>query len=119
MLDGLDAARAAAFAAGDPGALTAVYAPGAALDTDRAVLQGLADAGRTAQGVRHALRSVEQLAFDGRTARLRLSDVLAPYEVLESGGAVVERRPRRGEAAYEVVVVRTPRGFRLREVRAL
>ncbi len=120
VLDRLDAARAAAFAAGDPGALTGTYAPGSpALAGDTAVLRELAAQGRTARGVRHRLRSVRQTAFDGTTARLRVRDVLEPYEVLGPDGAVVEERPARAEADFEVVVVRTGAGFRLREVRAL
>ncbi|MCW2606563.1 MAG: hypothetical protein JWO60_1256, partial [Frankiales bacterium] len=95
-------------------------APGSpALVADTGLLAQLTGAGRTARGVRHQLRSVQQVSFDGTTARLRLRDVLPGYQVLDAAGTVVESRPPRAEAAYEVVVVRTPAGFRLREVRAL
>lgn len=120
VLDGLDAARAAAFAEGDPARLAQTDAPGSpALAADAALLAQLTAAGRTARGVRHELRAVQQVSFDGTTARLRIRDVLPGYQVLDGSGAVVEQRPARGEAGYEVVVVRTPAGFRLREVRAL
>ncbi len=119
VLDDLDAARAQAFEAGDVPALAKTYAAGSpALTADTAVLQQLVAAGRTARGVRHTVRSVEQASFDGTTARLQVRDVLAAYEVLDRSGAVLEQRPARGEAAYDVVVVRTPQGFRLREVTA-
>ena len=104
--------------AGDPAALAATYAPGSP-----ALVAGQGGAPRRSPP-RAARRgacatpceSVAQVAFDGTTARLRLRDVLAPYEVLAADGAVLARRPARGEAAYDVVVVRTAAGFRLAEV---
>ncbi|MCU1691519.1 MAG: serine/threonine protein kinase, partial [Frankiales bacterium] len=120
VLDDLDAARAEAFASGDVASLSRTYAAGSpALAADAAVLRQLVAAGRTARGVRHTVRSVQQVAFDGTTARLRIRDVLAAYQVLDRDGSVLEQRPARGEAPYAVVVVRTAQGFRLREVSAL
>jgi hypothetical protein len=117
LLDGLDAARAEAFAAADPGLLDAVYVQGAAgLDADRALVEQLAAQGQTADGVRHEVREVEQLELDGDRARLRLVDVLAAYEVRDAAGEVVSRTPSRGEAAYVVELARTADGWRLVQV---
>lgn len=117
LLDRLDAVRAAAFARADPEALTAVYArdsPG--LLADRRLVQRLAAAGETAHGVRHAVRAVDVLDVGADRARLRVVDVLAPYELRDAAGAVVRRAPGRGAASYVVELVRTPAGWRLVEV---
>ncbi|MCW2778628.1 MAG: hypothetical protein JWN17_2353, partial [Frankiales bacterium] len=101
----------------DPAALAAACAPGSpALRVDAVALQALARQGWTARGLRHGVRSVRQVAFDGTTARLLVRDVLAPYEVLDARGAVLDRRPARPERAFEVVLVRTGAGYRLQQV---
>ncbi len=118
VLDGLDRAREAAYRAGDPAALGAVYAPASpGLVADTALLARLAGDGRSALGVRHEVRAVEQLAFDGTTARLRVRDLLGPHQLLGPDGTVVEQRPAAGERSSTVVVTRTPDGWRLAEVR--
>lgn len=117
VLDGLDAVRAEAFASADPARLDDVYAPGApGLAADRALVEQLAAAGHTASGVRHEVREVEELEVGADSARLRVVDVLAAYEVRDAGGAVVSRTPARGEAAYEVELSRTDAGWRLVQV---
>jgi hypothetical protein len=101
VLDGLDAARAEAFATADPAALDAVYAPGSpTLAADRVLVEQLAAAGQTAVGVRHEVRDVEVIEEDDDTARLLVVDVLAGYEVRDAAGAVVSSTPARGEAGY-------------------
>ena len=117
LLDGLDGARAAAFAAADPEALAAVYAPGSAgLAADRRLVEQLAAAGQSAHGLRHSVRSVDVLEASADRARLRVVDVLAAYEVRDAAGAVVRRSPSRGEAPYAVDLVRTAAGWRLVQV---
>jgi hypothetical protein len=117
LLDRLDAARAAAFAAADPARLADVYAPGSpGLAADTAAIGRLRAAGQTARGVRHAVQSVQETAYDGTTARLRVVDVLAAYDVLGRDGAVVSRSAPRGEAAYAVELRRGPDGWRLWQV---
>jgi hypothetical protein len=117
LLDQLDAARAEAFAAADAARLDAVYAPDSpGLLADRALVEQLAAAGRTATGVRHEVREVEQSDAGADAARLRVIDVLSAYEVRDAAGAVVTRTPARGEAAYVVELARTPDGWRLVQV---
>ena len=117
LLDELDAARAEAFAAGDVAGLAQVWAPDSAgLAGDTALLDGLVAQGRTAQGLRHEVRSVEVLDSGDDAARLRVVDVLAAYEVRDAAAAVVSRAAERGEAAYSVELARTPDGWRLVQV---
>jgi hypothetical protein len=120
VLEELDAVRARAFASGDLGLLAQVYAPGAAgLAADTSLLQELTSAGRTASGVRHQVRSVEEREIGTDRVRLRVVDVLAGYEVRAADGGVVTRTPARGEAPYDVELARTSDGWRLVEVRPL
>lgn len=119
VLDGLDRAREAAYRAADPAALRGVYADGSpGLAADTALLARLADAGRSALGVRHELLEVRQLAVDATTARLRVRDVLQAHQVLDGAGRPVQQRPRGAPRSYDVLVVRTPSGWRLAEVSA-
>ncbi len=118
VLDGLDAARAEAFATGDLAGLGAVYAPGSpGLASDTALLRSLVDQEQTAHGLRHQVRTVEVLRESGSAASLRVVDVLAAYEVRDAAGAVVSRAAARGEQAFAVELTRTADGWRLVEVR--
>jgi hypothetical protein len=95
-----------------------VYAPGSpGLAADRALVEQLAAAGQTAQGVRHEVRSVEQVDVRADTARLRVVDVLAGYEVRDAAGDVVTRTAARAETPYLVELARTADGWRLVQVR--
>jgi hypothetical protein len=117
LLDELDAVRAEAFATADPARLDGVYAPDApGLTADRALVEQLAVAGQTASGVRHEVREVEQLDVGADTARLRVVDVLAGYEVRDAAGAVVTRTAERDKSAFVVELIRTPAGWRLVQV---
>lgn len=117
VLERLDGARAEAFAAGDLALLQEVWLPGSAgLATDTALLQDLLDRGRTAHGLRHAVRSVEVLEVAGDSARLRVVDVLATYEIRDSAGDVVSEEAGRGERPFLVELSRTPAGWRLADV---
>jgi hypothetical protein len=118
VLDRLDAARAQAFAAGDPARLAEVYAPGSAgLAADAALLRSLVDRGETAEGVRHGVRSVELLDEHPSRVRLRVVDVLAGYSVLDEGGVLIHRALPRGPQTFLVDLQSTPVGWRLVEVR--
>jgi hypothetical protein len=118
VLEQLDAERGTAFALGDVERLSAVYAPDTAgLAADAAALAQLVAQGRTAHGLRHELRRIEQLERSGDTARLRVVDVLPGYEVRAADGAVVSRAPGRGEQVFLVELVRTGEGWRLVQLR--
>ncbi|MGI8534924.1 MAG: protein kinase domain-containing protein [Mycobacteriales bacterium] len=124
ILDGLDAARAAAFATADQRALSAVWAPGSpGLAADTAAVQDLAADGHTAHGLRHSVQAIEVLAFDdmattGGVARLKVADVLAEHEIRDAAGSVVRRGAARGETEWLVELVQTPSGWRLVSVAA-
>ena len=118
VLEELYAARAMAFAAADEGALASVWAPGAAVAAaDARLVRALAASGRTAEGVRHRVRAVDVVAVDDDRAELLVVDDLGPYDVRDADGAVVTRRPGRGEQVQEVSLVRTAQGWRLADVR--
>jgi hypothetical protein len=80
----------------DEAALAGVYAPsspgGAA---DARLVRALAAAGRTAEGVRHHVSVVDEVAVDAERAELRVVDRLGAYDVRDAAGAVVARRPGR------------------------
>jgi hypothetical protein len=119
ILDALDRTRAAAFAAGDPARLTAVYAPGSSLlGADRAAIARLGSAGRRARGVRHTIRDVAPISQDGRTAVLQVVDVLAAYDIVDASGQLVQRTPARSARTFVVRIVNTPAGWRLQEIRS-
>ena len=114
MLDALDSMRAAAFAAADERALRGVYAPGASgRDVDLRLLRALSSAGRTAHGVGHTVREARVLGRTAGRVRLRVTDVLAPYELRDAGGTVVGRGPGRDARTSVVELHRTPGGWRL------
>ncbi len=116
VLDSLDAARAAALRDADETALLQVYAPGSrGLGRDIATVRRLREAGQRAAGVRHTVRSVQQMAYDGRSARLRVTDQLAAYTVTGADGPV-SRVAARAAAEFQVVLALTAQGWRLVDV---
>jgi hypothetical protein len=118
VLEELFAARARAFAAADEAALAAVYAPSAAGGAaDARLVRALAAAGRTAEGVRHRVSAVDEVAVDADRAELRVVDSLGAYDVRDAAGAVVARQPGHGEAVQRIRLVRTDAGWRLVDVR--
>lgn len=114
VLEGLDGARAEAFAAGDLTLLQEVWVPGSpGLAADTALLQDLLGRGQTAHGLRHEVRSVAVLEVAGDSARLRVVDVLAAYEIRTAAGDVVSEAAVRGEREFVVELSRTSAGWRL------
>ena len=114
VLGDLDRGRELAFARGEPALLEQVYAPGSsAAEADGATLAALSAAGHRATGVRHELRDVQQRSFEGDRAALHYVDALAGQDVVDGRGAVVEQRAGRGEAAYDVVLVRLSGSWRI------
>jgi hypothetical protein len=118
VLDELFAARARALAAADEAALAGAYAPAAPGGAaDARLVRALAAAGRTADGVRHRVSTVDVVTVEDDRAELRVADTLGPYEVRDDEGAVVARHPGRGEAVQRVHLARTADGWRLVDVR--
>jgi hypothetical protein len=117
VLDGLDTQRAAAFSAADDDVLMRVYAPASPLlAADQAAIARLRASGQAARGVRHTIRSLTTTSYDGRSVVLRVVDVLAPYDVVDRSGRVLQRTAPRGEKAFLVTLLRTAQGWRLLQV---
>lgn len=117
VLDSLDRRRSEAFAAGEPAALGAIYAPGSPLLTaDRAAMAQLTSASRRARGLRHRIRAALLVSYDGRLAVVRSTDDLAAFDLVDASGQVVEHSPPRPAASFVVKLVRTPAGWRLTEI---
>ena len=117
VLDRLDAARARAFAAADASQLACVYAADSPLlAADRAAIARLAASGQRARGVRHAVRSAAATSYDASTATLRVVDVLAGYEVVDTSGRVLQRTGPRAAVTFVVTLRRTPAGWLLHSV---
>jgi hypothetical protein len=115
VLASLDAARASAFATADATRLREVYVAGSpALLADSRAIARLRAAGQSARGVRHAIHRVTQTSYDGTTAVLRVVDVLAGYDLVARDRSVLTRTASRPEASYDVSLVRTPAGWRIR-----
>lgn len=118
VLQGLDEARAQAYAQADPDLLEQVYAPGAAAArADAAAVEALRERGRSAGGVRHELLRVEPRSEGADRVELDVVDVLGAQQVHDRQNAVVERRAGRGERAYVVELVRSGDGWLLADVR--
>ncbi len=117
VLDGLDRAREAAYAAADPARLADVYAPGfpvQEIDTRR--VTELDAAGVTAVGVRHDLHAVNVRDADEGRVALAVTDVLEPHRLVDADGTTVQDRAGRGERDFVVVLVQEPAGWRIAAV---
>jgi hypothetical protein len=60
---------------------------------------------------------VVQTSYDGTLARLRVVDVLAGYDLVARDGSVLGRTAPRAESSYDVELVRTVDGWRVRAIR--
>lgn len=119
VLRALDDSRAQAFASAEARQLDAVSVAGSpALEQDRQLVEALREQGRTAHGVRHELQAVEVLSVTASTARLRVEDALAGYEI-RSADAVVGVVAARGPRAHLVELRRGDAGWRLVEITGL
>ena len=122
VLAALDAARAQALAAADPGLLAAVDALGSpAFVADDARIQALDAAGLRVIGIERDLVSVVAAEPPvGRPAGgvvwLRVVDRLSAHQIVDPAGAVVEQRPGRAEAAWAVALREVASGWRIDEV---
>jgi hypothetical protein len=114
VLRDLDAQRAAAFATGEPEALTRVYQAGTeALSRDTQVLSSFAARGQRVAGLRHELVSVTALEASGDRVVLRVVDRMPAFRVESAEGDVVERHAGRAEQTWRVDLVRTGGGWRI------
>ncbi|MGN6332308.1 MAG: protein kinase domain-containing protein [Motilibacteraceae bacterium] len=107
----LYAGRSQAFAAADPALLASVYAPGSAdLAGNTALVRQLAADGARVPDLRLEVRRAAPVATPSPTGKdhvlLDVVDVLAPYELTDVGGRLLERRPGRGAQQVRVELVR-------------
>jgi Protein kinase domain len=117
VLVGLDAQRASAFAAASSTRLADVYAADApALRRDRAQLADLAATGLHVEGLRLRPRSVRVVTSSSRRVVLHVVDVLEPYVVRSAHGALVDARPGRGAASWQVTLERDAGDWRVYDV---
>ena len=106
-LDELDAVRARAFATASAALLDQVHLSGSqGLRTDRAAVTALARVGHRATGVRHTVRSVTLLKRQDDQVRLLVVDRLAPQEIRDHRGDLVERLPARPPAGWTMTLRR-------------
>lgn len=112
VLATLYAGRSQAFAAADPAMLASVYAPGSAdLASNTALVRQLAADGARVPDLRLEVRSASLVPAqasppdEGRVL-LDVVDVLAPYELTDGEGRVLERRAGRGAQRVRVELTR-------------
>lgn len=118
VLQGLDAARAAAFLHGDPSRLSQVYATGSAsLAADARLLESLARVGRRAVGVEHSVTSLTPVRLTADRAQLQVVEALNGYSVEDVSGRVVERRAAGPGTRVLIELVQTTAGWRVAQVR--
>jgi hypothetical protein len=113
----LYAGRSQAFAAADPAMLASVYAPGSAdLASNTALVRQLAADGARVPDLRLEVRRAAPVATPSPSlgkdhVLLDVVDVLAPYELTDAGGRVIERRPGRAAQRVQVELVRVDGGW--------
>jgi hypothetical protein len=99
----LDAARAAAFAAGVAARLTAADAPGSsALAADVDAMSIMLSHGGRARGLAPRLYSVTLLNRTSDEAAVRVVDEVPPYDFVTPAGQIIARAPGHGRQVHEV-----------------
>lgn len=104
-LDGLDRARASAYARGEPAVLRSVYVAGSrALATDTATLRRYLADGLRVRDMRLEVSGVSVVRHSARTAVLVVTDRLAGYDVVDAVGRVVRHEPGRGPVRWRITL---------------
>ncbi|GGO75194.1 hypothetical protein [Nocardioides deserti] len=105
VLAAWDRRRSAAWAAGDPDALTRLYAPGSAAGRrDRAMLSRWTRRGLVVQGLRHVLLLVDVVDASADRLVLRVTDRVSGGRAVGRGLDV--RLPRDGPTTRRLTLVR-------------
>jgi hypothetical protein len=120
LLRELDATRAQAFALGDRAALRTVYVnESPAHRRDAEGLRRLVRAGLRVRGLRLTdIRVTDARQRSDGEVVLRVSDRMAPYDVVTASGEVRRHEPGRGRAAWRVTLARggPAAAWRIRDV---
>lgn len=115
VVSDLHAQRAAAFAAADEDLLAAAFTTGATgRDVDADIIATMRARGLRAQGVRFVVDRVEVATppdGSGRT-RLRVTDRITAYDLVDGDGAVVQHIPAQSAATWTAEVVAVDGGYR-------
>ena len=120
QLIALDIRRAAAFAAAQPGRLSAVDEPGSpAMRRDRASLADLAASGLHVERLRLRPQSVRVASSSAHRVVLIVVDVLDPYELRTSRGRLVASHPGRAASTWRVTLVHGATGWTFHDVVSL
>ena len=120
VLVALDAARSAAFAAGDVDGLAAVDLPGsAAARSDRRALDRLVRAGVRPRGLRLDVAVAGVIGTDAARVRLRVVDARPSYELVDASGAVVRSVAARPARAWRVELRAVGEQWRVARVRPI
>lgn len=114
----LDDRRNAALTNLDGAGLAAVYAAGSpALEAESAVIRQLAGASARPDGLRLDVESATLVRRTPAGVTVRVVDRLPAYLIIGSGDRVLERRPARGGATWQVDLVPGGDGWRIVTVR--
>lgn len=119
VVEGVDAARAAAFAKADPQGLLAVYAPGSPQrESDLVAISALARLRRIALGVRHDIRSVRVRKRSPDRLDLDVVESLRAYQVRDVAGSVIGSAVAGPDVHVEMLLRRVDAAWRVEQVKA-
>jgi hypothetical protein len=104
----LDQARARAFAMADVAPLAAVYVPGSsAYASDLTTVRSLASRGLRARGFTATVERVVVDSLSATTARLRVTDRLSGYDLVDASGRVVGHGAPRPTRTFTMTLQQT------------
>jgi eukaryotic-like serine/threonine-protein kinase len=110
----LERARSLAYATGDPGSLSSVYAAGSPTGrADVRLMRGLARHGRHAVGLQTYVEHVHVVDRAETRVTLLVTDALTAYDVVGRDGEVVRRGTGRPSRTWRVTLVRAEHGWRI------
>jgi hypothetical protein len=115
VLGGLDQSRAAAFATADPGRLTSVYATRHAAEADTAAVTSYRQRGVRVVGAVMHRRSCGVVSRSAGRVELDVVDRLGPAVAVRRSG-LASPLPRDLPTRHQIVLVRTPAGWRIAAV---
>jgi serine/threonine protein kinase len=117
VVAGLEERRAQAFATADPALLAEVYAPDAAgYRLDRSTIRSLRSRGLHARGFSATVERVRPAWATAGSARLRVTDRLSGYTLVDASGRVAGHGAARSERAFTLLLVRGADGWRVERI---